>query len=321
MLDVRRESVRDARPLRDRRHGRRPGRAPAGSRRPHAGRSTASRTARSSRSATRSPTRRRSRALVLDSVLPHVDPQADDALYLTGLRATGRVLAPPAPTSRCGFDPADRARLGRPARRRAGVALLDAIVNYEFVDPTVPADDLDAIHSARHGAPRGAARRWSRRSIRPTSWLRPSCFSSGLHAATLCADMRFPWAARRPRSRDAAGAPRPAHEDRAGARRLAVHAGDRRRATASSQRAKIWPVTPAVPPPGGTRSSRRCRSCSSTATTTCRRRSHGLARRRASLRVASWWSCHGASHSVQTREQGDVGTHGGARRSCSAWPA
>ena len=32
------------------------------------------------------------KALVLDSVLPHVDPQADDALYLTGLRATARVL-------------------------------------------------------------------------------------------------------------------------------------------------------------------------------------------------------------------------------------
>jgi pimeloyl-ACP methyl ester carboxylesterase len=129
------------------------------------------------------------KALVLDSVLPHVDSQADDALYLTGLRATARVLRASCADLGCGYDPASE--LNWLVRQRGeGVALFDAIVAYEFVDPTYRVV-LDAIHAARQGDRSAlddliAATRLF--SVAPTER-----FSSGLHAATLCSDMRFPW--------------------------------------------------------------------------------------------------------------------------------
>ena len=163
------------------------------------------------------------RALVLDSVLPHVDPQADDALYLTGLKATGRVLRAACADLGCGFDPADD--LAWVVRHGvAPVPLWDAIVTYEFVDPEYQRM-IDAIHQARHGAP--GALRTLVTQIHQAGGAPPELFSSGLHAATLCADMRFPWSSTTPVAAPA-GAPGPAHEDGAGERRLAVHARDPR---------------------------------------------------------------------------------------------
>jgi pimeloyl-ACP methyl ester carboxylesterase len=139
--------------------------------------------------------------LVLDSVLPHADPGNADAFYLVGLRAVGRVLraackAPPV----CGFDPAsDVAWLVR--HRGDGVQIFDMLVTYEFIDPTyrnpsparVPrgfGDVVDALHAARLGRPAQLDRLVAGLNQGGGS---PSQFSSGLHAATFCSDLRFPW--------------------------------------------------------------------------------------------------------------------------------
>ncbi len=139
--------------------------------------------------------------LVLDSVLPQVDPGRTDAFYLVGLRAVGRVLraacqAKPA----CGFDPAsDVAWLVR--HRGDGVQIFDMLVTYEFIDPTyrnpnpaqVPpgfGDVIGALHAARLGQAAHLDRLIAGLNQGGGS---PAEFSSGLHAATFCADLRFPW--------------------------------------------------------------------------------------------------------------------------------
>jgi pimeloyl-ACP methyl ester carboxylesterase len=139
--------------------------------------------------------------LVLDSVLPQADPDHTDAFYLAGLRAVGRVLrlacrARPV----CGFDPAsDVAWLVR--HHGDGVKIFDMLVTYEFIDPTyrnpsppgVPhgfGDAVGALHTARHGHPAHLDQ-----LIKGLSQAggNPAEFSSGLHAATFCTDLRFPW--------------------------------------------------------------------------------------------------------------------------------
>ncbi|HLJ99270.1 MAG TPA: alpha/beta fold hydrolase [Streptosporangiaceae bacterium] len=139
--------------------------------------------------------------LVLDSVVPQADPGRTDAFYLVGLRAVGRVLrlacqAKPV----CGFDPAeDVAWLVR--HGTDGISVFDMLVTYEFVDPTYrdpdpprfppgSGDVIGALHAARLGNP--AHLRQLIGAL--TGGGGPADqFSSGLHAATLCTDMRFPW--------------------------------------------------------------------------------------------------------------------------------
>jgi pimeloyl-ACP methyl ester carboxylesterase len=129
------------------------------------------------------------KALVLDSVLPHVDPRGDEALYLVGLRATARVLRDACAEIRCGYDPA--ADINWLVRHGVdGVKLFDAIVTYEFVDPAY-VDLLAVIHTARLGGRSDLdllMAQMHRGSAAPAN-----LFSAGLHAATLCADLRFPW--------------------------------------------------------------------------------------------------------------------------------
>ncbi|SFW53281.1 alpha/beta fold hydrolase [Amycolatopsis australiensis] len=137
----------------------------------------------------------RVRKVVLDSVLPH-HATSSASLYLTGLTAESRVLraacaAPPA----CGYDPAeDLAWVVRHRSAAEGVKIFDAIVAYEFADPTYRApaagDVLGALHEARGGAP---ARFDQLVADYTTEDVAPESFSAGLHAATLCADQRFPW--------------------------------------------------------------------------------------------------------------------------------
>jgi pimeloyl-ACP methyl ester carboxylesterase len=139
--------------------------------------------------------------LVLDSTLPQSDPERTDAFYLVGLRAVGRVLrlacgVPPA----CGFDAAaDVAWLVR--HRGDGVRIFDMLVTYEFIDPTYRNPDppgtppgfgdvVGALHAARHGQPAHLDQLIAGLSQAGGS---PSDFSSGLHAATFCTDLRFPW--------------------------------------------------------------------------------------------------------------------------------
>src|SRR5215469_11220906 len=139
--------------------------------------------------------------LVLDSVLRHADPGHTDAFYLVGLRAVGRVLRAACQVGpACGFDPAsDVAWLVR--HRGDGVQIFDMLVTYEFIDPTyrnpnppqVPrgfGDVIGALHAARLGQPAHLDRLIEGLNQGGGS---PSEFSSGLHAATLCTDLRFPW--------------------------------------------------------------------------------------------------------------------------------
>jgi pimeloyl-ACP methyl ester carboxylesterase len=145
---------------------------------------------------------RQVRSLVLDSVVPH-HVTAADSLYLVALRAQASVLrdacaTPPA----CGFDPADDlAAVVRQRGTAGGIRIFDMIVTYEFLDPTyrqpnIPGlppgvgDLVGALHAARTGNP---APLDTLLEILASGGDPVASFSSGLHAATLCADMRFPW--------------------------------------------------------------------------------------------------------------------------------
>lgn len=139
--------------------------------------------------------------LVLDSVVPH-QATAADSLYLAGLRAQARVLRAACAAPACGFDPAEE--LAAVVRQRSaadGVRLFDMLVTYEFVDPTYrdpnppdlppgTGDVIGAIHAARGGDP---TRLDTLLQLLAPGGDPVDSFSSGLHAATLCADMRFPW--------------------------------------------------------------------------------------------------------------------------------
>ena len=135
--------------------------------------------------------------VVLDSVLPSFATAAD-SFYLTGLHAEARVLRDACTTApACGFDPAaDLAWLVRHRSTAAGVQLFDAIVSYEFVDPTYrdPAQHgglIAALHSARGGDQTNLNAILA--DMNPADGTPPAAFSAGLHAATLCADQVFPW--------------------------------------------------------------------------------------------------------------------------------
>jgi pimeloyl-ACP methyl ester carboxylesterase len=140
--------------------------------------------------------------LVLDSVVPHLATSAD-SLYLAGLRAQGRVLRLACATApACGFDPAaDLATIVRQRSAADGVKLFDMLVTYEFIDPTYrnpnpngfppgSGDVIGAIHAARAG---DQARLNTLLQFLASGGDPVDEFSSGLHAATLCADMRFAW--------------------------------------------------------------------------------------------------------------------------------
>ncbi|WP_433251690.1 alpha/beta hydrolase [Actinomadura nitritigenes] len=141
--------------------------------------------------------------LVMDSVVPHHWTVAGD-LNLVGLTAQPRVLrdackAAPA----CGFDPAqDLATLVRRRTPAGGLALFGAVVGYEFLDPTyrdpdpIPGSGMPGdIIGAMHQAVAGDTRRLDaiEAVLTPADGTPASQLSAGLHAATLCQDLRFPW--------------------------------------------------------------------------------------------------------------------------------
>lgn len=149
--------------------------------------------------------------LVLDSVVPHVDPDRDEAMYLVALRASARVLREVCTVApRCGFDPAaDLAKVvragrdGTPDGTPDGTTLFDRLVTYGFVDRTYrnPAAitlpdgrQVGDIVGAIHAAARGDGARLAEIVALLDSGGDPiEQYSSGLHIATICTDMRFPW--------------------------------------------------------------------------------------------------------------------------------
>ncbi len=124
--------------------------------------------------------------LVLDSVLPHGDI---DPLSLVPIRATARVLRDACKPLHCPSDPAaDLAAVV--AQRHDGVELLDTLTALSIVSPAfrrIP----DALREARAGrtAKLDAIVAGVRRGQRtPAGFL-----SQGLHASTLCGDLKGPW--------------------------------------------------------------------------------------------------------------------------------
>ncbi|MFD5465225.1 alpha/beta fold hydrolase [Kitasatospora sp. NPDC127059] len=124
--------------------------------------------------------------LVLDSVVPQ---GGYDPMDLVALPATARVLRTACQATGCTTDPA--ADLAATVRKYGnGAQILDALTSYEFADPDyggVP----EALHEAAGGNPQKLQAFIDdvhRNDAAPAELL-----SQGLHAATLCADGRYPW--------------------------------------------------------------------------------------------------------------------------------
>ncbi|RAG82713.1 esterase [Streptacidiphilus pinicola] len=125
-------------------------------------------------------------SLVLDSVVPQT---GDDPLDLAAIQAVPRVLTASCAALKCGYDPAaDVAAVVR--RYHDGVAVLDTLTGYEFVDPN-QGRMLDALHQAANGSPVYLNAMIS--AVAQGSAATADQLSQGLHASTLCADGHFPW--------------------------------------------------------------------------------------------------------------------------------
>jgi pimeloyl-ACP methyl ester carboxylesterase len=178
--------------------------------------------------------------LVLDSVVPAAGV---DGLEAVGMRETARVLRAVCRAQRCPGDPAaDLAAVVR--ARHNGPELDDTLVAMSVGAPNFPGV-LAALREARAGHPRHLERivRVVRRAQRAPA----DVLSQGLHAATLCADLRSPWggpaaplAGREAALRTAAASADPGPYDRA----TVVGNG-------LAQTCLRWPPTPAPRAPTG----------------------------------------------------------------------
>jgi pimeloyl-ACP methyl ester carboxylesterase len=177
--------------------------------------------------------------LVLDSVVPAAGV---DGLEVDGMRETARVLRGVCRAQHCPGDPAaDLAAVVR--ARHDGPELDDTFVAMSVGAPSFPGV-LAALRAARRGNPAHLDR--IVRAVRRAQRAPAQVLSQGLHAATLCADLRPPWggsaaplAGRAVALRRAAGGVDPAPYDRAtvignGVAQTCLH----------------WPPTPAPTPPG-----------------------------------------------------------------------
>jgi pimeloyl-ACP methyl ester carboxylesterase len=174
--------------------------------------------------------------LVLDSVVP---ASSLDGLEADGMHETARVLRAVCRAQHCPGDPAaDLAAVVR--ARHNGPALDDTLVALSVGAPNFPGV-LPALREARQGRPQrlnrliGAVRRAQRAPAQ--------VLSQGLHAATVCADLRTPWG----------GPATPMAGREAALRRAAasVDPGPYDRATVIGngliQTCLRWPPTPAPP--------------------------------------------------------------------------
>jgi pimeloyl-ACP methyl ester carboxylesterase len=176
--------------------------------------------------------------LVLDSVVPAAGL---DGLEVAGMREVARVLRAVCRAQHCTGDPA--ADLEAVVRaRHDGPELYDTLVAMSVGAPSFPGV-LAALRAAR----RGDAGRLERivRSVRTAQRAPAGVLSQGLHAATICADLRPPWggsaaplAGREAALRRAAAAADPAPFDRA------TVTGNGLALTCLR-----WPPTPAPPAP------------------------------------------------------------------------
>ncbi|MFF7776121.1 alpha/beta hydrolase [Streptomyces tanashiensis] len=133
---------------------------------------------------------RRVRRLVLDSVVPL---DGSSLLYEDSLGHSARVLRAACREQRCGFDPAwDLARVVR--RDGNAVGVFNLLVIASIIDPQLK-DPRFGILDALHASAGGDRTRLDAlvAGFSAPSDEAPAEFSSGLHAATLCADGAWPW--------------------------------------------------------------------------------------------------------------------------------
>jgi pimeloyl-ACP methyl ester carboxylesterase len=176
--------------------------------------------------------------LVLDSVVPAAGL---DGLEVDGMREVARVLRAVCRAQRCPGDPAaDLAAVVR--ARHDGPELYDTLVAMSVGAPSFPGV-LAALRAAR----RGDAGRLERivRAVRRAQRAPAGVLSQGLHAATICADLRPPWgsssaplAGREAALEQAAASADPAPFDRATVTGNGL-----------AQTCLRWPPTPAPPAP------------------------------------------------------------------------
>jgi pimeloyl-ACP methyl ester carboxylesterase len=176
--------------------------------------------------------------LVLDSVVPAVGL---DGLEVDGMHEIARVLRAVCRAQRCPGNPAtDLAAVVR--ARHDGPELYDTLVALSVGAPTFPGV-LAALRAARHGD----AVRLQRivRAVRRAQRAPAEVLSQGLHAATICADLRPPWG-----SSSAPLAGRRSALERAAARADPTPF-DRATVTGNglAQTCLRWPPTPAPPLP------------------------------------------------------------------------
>jgi pimeloyl-ACP methyl ester carboxylesterase len=127
--------------------------------------------------------------LVLDSVVPH---DGIDMLAVTSMPAAARVLRSACKAAACGTDPvADLARVVR--RYGNGVEVLDALVIMSIVDPTFVRNvDIPRLLHAAAGGNRYPLDSFLA-NLRAGTAAPAGTLSQGLHASTLCSDLRGPW--------------------------------------------------------------------------------------------------------------------------------
>ena len=185
---------------------------------------------------------RRVSRLVLDSVVPD---DAAEPLSQTPMHASARVLREVCASRSCPGDPvADLAKTAR--MRDDGSEILNALTINGIVDPDyngVP----EMLHAAAHGDFAGLDALIA--AVHKGSAATAEELSQGLHASTLCADMKWPWrSAQTPLwLRKAALLLATTHLPES-----AVYPYDRRTAYGNgiAQTCLYWPDSP-VPHPGG----------------------------------------------------------------------
>ena len=133
----------------------------------------------------------RVRRLVLDSVVPQ---QEVDPLYIASTHRAAFVLRQACRLQHCAYDPA--AELARViARYGYPVRIFDILVILSIIDPRLSSPGiafLARLHEAAHGNP-GPLQALIN-GFYGSPEVRPQIYSSGLHAATLCADIPdMPW--------------------------------------------------------------------------------------------------------------------------------
>jgi len=165
-----------------------------------------------------------------------------DPLQRENMRHSADVLRAVCAARHCGFDPAaDLATVVR--RDHDGPALLDMLVSMSVGAPGFPGVP-DALHQAAAG--HTAALTALMAQVHQADAWPARLLSQGLHASTLCADLRMPWGG--PETPLAA---RPAALARATARLTPAQTWPFDRATAAGngfiRTCLYWPPTPAPP--------------------------------------------------------------------------